>query len=76
VIKAAWYFLRHSEQGVTMGIAGYLDPGSGSMIASVVAAGFAGIVVVFKTGGRRVLGLFSPKRRRQAAESRATQPEA
>jgi hypothetical protein len=71
-MNVAWYFLRHSERGVTMRIAGYLDPGSGSMIASMVAAGFAGIVVVFKTGGRRMLGLFSPKRRRQATES---QPE-
>jgi hypothetical protein len=32
---------------------GYLDPASGSMILSVVAAGFAGIVVFFKSFGHR-----------------------
>lgn len=56
-------------------ISGYLDPGSTSMVASAIAAGFAGIVVVFKSGGRRIFGLFSPKRRKAAAEARATQPE-
>ncbi|MEL7210243.1 MAG: hypothetical protein AAGK32_18765 [Actinomycetota bacterium] len=32
----------------------YLDPASGSMILSVVAAGFAGIVVFFKSFGNRI----------------------
>jgi hypothetical protein len=45
------------------------------MIASVLAAGFAGIVVVFKTTGRRVFSLFSPKRRKAMNEAKATQPE-
>ena len=54
---------------------GYLDPGSGSMIASVLAAGFAGIAVMFKATGRRMFSVFSPKRRKAADEARATQPE-
>src|SRR5439155_627214 len=47
---------------------GYFDPGSTSMIASGIAAAFAGIVLFFKMGARRVLGMFSPKRRRAAAK--------
>jgi hypothetical protein len=54
---------------------GYLDPGSGSMIASVIAAGFAGIIVMFKSTGRRALSVFSPKRRKAMNEARATQPD-
>lgn len=33
----------------------YLDPASGSMILSVVAAGFAGIAVFFKSFGHRIM---------------------
>jgi hypothetical protein len=51
-------------------ILGYLDPGSGSMIASAIAAGFAGVIVVFKMGARRAVGFASPKRRRANAEAR------
>jgi hypothetical protein len=50
----------------------YLDAGSGSLIASAIVAGFAGIAVVFKTGFRRVTLLFSPKRRREARAAEAT----
>jgi len=50
-----------------MHILAYLDPGSGSMIASAIAAGFAGMVVVFRMGARRVAGLFMPSRRRAAS---------
>ena len=50
-----------------MHILGYLDPGSGSMIASAIAAGFAGVVVVFKVGARRVASLFMPSKRRAAS---------
>jgi hypothetical protein len=32
----------------------YLDPGSGSMLLGLIASGMAGIVVFFKTFGRRV----------------------
>jgi hypothetical protein len=50
-----------------MHILAYLDPGSGSMIASAIAAGLAGILVVFKMGARRVAGLFMPSRRGTAS---------
>lgn len=48
--------------------AAYLDSGSVSMVTSAVVAGFAGIVVVFKMGFRRVASPFS---RRQRATLRA-----
>jgi hypothetical protein len=48
----------------------YLDANSGSLIASAIAAGFAGIAVVFKMGWSRTIGALSPKRRR-AAKARA-----
>ena len=35
---------------------GYLDPGSGSLIASAAAAGFAGAAVAAKVGWARVTG--------------------
>jgi hypothetical protein len=44
----------------------YLDANSGSLIASAIAAGFAGIAVVFKLGWSKTIGLFSPKQRRAA----------
>lgn len=56
-----------------MGVVAYLDAGSGSMIASAIAAGFAGIAVVVKVGFRRTVGALSPKRRRAAAEARAAE---
>jgi len=43
------------------------------MIASAIAAGFAGIAVVFKVGFRRIRAAVSPKRRRAMAESRAAE---
>ncbi len=49
----------------------YLDANSGSMIASAIAAGFAGIAVVFKLGWGRTIGFFSPKHRRAAKEALA-----
>lgn len=45
---------------------GYLDPGSGSMVAQAVVAGLAGIAVVGKLGWRK---LTSPFRRRGRPES-------
>lgn len=45
---------------------GYLDPGSGSMVAQAVVAGLAGIAVVGKLGWRK---LTSPFRRRSRPES-------
>jgi hypothetical protein len=42
---------------------GYIDAGTGSMIASLAAGGIAGIAVVIKTFGRRILAVFSPAKR-------------
>ena len=44
-----------------MGVFGYLDAGSGSMIVGAVAAGAAGVFVAAKVGLRRVGGVFSRK---------------
>ena len=33
----------------------YLDPGSGSMLLGLIASGMAGVVVVFKTFGHRIM---------------------
>lgn len=46
-----------------MRIVAYLDSSAVSMVASAVVAGFAGVVLVFKMGFRRLGALFSPKRR-------------
>jgi hypothetical protein len=51
----------------------YLDANSGSLIASAIAAGFAGIAVVFKMGWSRTIGYFSPKKRREAKEALAAE---
>jgi hypothetical protein len=45
------------------------------MIASAIAAGFAGIIVVFKMGARRVTGVFSRKRRHATADAQAADSE-
>lgn len=49
----------------------YLDANSGSMVAAAVAGGAAGIAVLFKFFGHRVLGVFSRKHRAEAAAARA-----
>jgi hypothetical protein len=60
----------------------YLDAASGSMIIQAVIGGVAGIAVLFKVGWRRVLALFSPRRRRElkaeqeAREAAAAKAEA
>ena len=41
-----------------MGVFGYLDAGSGSMIVGAVAAAGAGIAVAGKVGWRRMTGVF------------------
>jgi hypothetical protein len=51
---------------------GYLDAGSGSVIASAAAAGFAGAAVAAKLGWQRMTG----KLKRGAAEEQAPQAEA
>lgn len=40
----------------------YLDANSGSLIASAIAGGAAGVAVVAKMGWRRTLGALSPKK--------------
>ncbi|MCZ7536511.1 MAG: hypothetical protein M5T61_11805 [Acidimicrobiia bacterium] len=53
----------------------YLDSGAVNLITSAIVAGFAGIIVVFKMGIGRIIGIFSPRRRaalRAAQESRRT----
>ncbi|MEO6469980.1 MAG: hypothetical protein ABIP21_12850 [Acidimicrobiia bacterium] len=44
-----------------MGVFGYLDAGSGSMIVGAVAAGAAGVAVAAKVGWRRMTGGFGKK---------------
>jgi hypothetical protein len=39
----------------------YLDPGTGSMLAAAVVAGFAGLAVVVKTWWRRMFRRRSPE---------------
>jgi hypothetical protein len=57
-----------------VGVLGYLDANSGSMIVSAVAAGAAGAVMAVKMGFGRTLGKLSPKRRKaMAAEAEARQ---
>jgi hypothetical protein len=53
----------------------YLDANSGSLIASAIAAGFAGVAVVFRVGWRRTLTFFSPKRRAAARAEAHRVPE-
>jgi hypothetical protein len=48
----------------------YLDAGTGSMIAAAVAGGAAGIGVLLRMYGNRILGVFSKKRRMQAERDR------
>jgi hypothetical protein len=49
----------------------YLDAGTGSMIIAAFAGGAAGIGVLLKMYGHRILGVFSKKHRLQADEARA-----
>ena len=41
-----------------MGVFGYLDASSGSMLVGAVAAGAAGVAVAAKVGWRRMTGVF------------------
>ena len=49
----------------------YLDAGTGSMLAAALAGGVAGIGVLMRMYGNRVLGVVSRKRRAKAAAARA-----
>jgi hypothetical protein len=57
--------------GSKVGVFGYLDAGTGSLIASGIAAFGAAAAVVFITFKNKILGVVSPKRRRANAEAKA-----
>ena len=48
----------------------YLDAGSGSMIMAAVAGGVAGLGVLLRMYGNRILGVISPRRRARADAAR------
>jgi hypothetical protein len=50
----------------------YLDAGTGSLVVAALAGGAAGVGVLLRMYGNRVLGVFSRKRRLRAEEARAT----
>ncbi len=54
-----------------MRIIGYLDAGTGSLIASVVVGGAASLAVFIKMFGLRIAAVFSPKKRERLAAIRA-----
>jgi hypothetical protein len=47
----------------------YLDAGTGSMLMAAFAGGAAGIGVLLRLYGHRILGVFSKKHRQQAEET-------
>lgn len=47
----------------------YLDAGTGSMLMAAFAGGAAGIGVLLRLYGHRVLGIFSKKHRAQAEDT-------
>jgi hypothetical protein len=49
----------------------YLDAGTGSMIVAAFAGGAAGIAVLMRMYGHRILGVFSKKHRTKAEEAKA-----
>jgi hypothetical protein len=55
-------------------VVGYLDAGSGSIIASAAAAGFAGAAVAARMGWQRMTGRF--KKQDAAAEEELAEPAA
>jgi hypothetical protein len=55
---------------------GYLDAGSGSIIASAAAAGFAGAAVAAKMSWGRVTGKFKRGRADEQPEAEQEAPEA
>jgi hypothetical protein len=57
--------------GSKVGVFGYLDAGTGSLIASGIAAFGAAAAVVFITFKNKIVGVFSPKRRKANAEAKA-----
>jgi hypothetical protein len=55
---------------------GYLDPGSGSIIASAAAAGFAGAAVAAKMGWSRVTGKLKRGAPEEEQQQEAPEPAA
>jgi hypothetical protein len=49
----------------------YLDAGSGSVLIAALAGGLAGIAGLKKLFWHRILGVVSPKHRREAAAAKA-----
>lgn len=47
----------------------YLDAGTGSMLMAAFAGGAAGIGVLLRLYGHRILGVFSKKHKAQAEET-------
>jgi hypothetical protein len=47
----------------------YLDAGTGSMLMAAFAGGAAGIGVLLRLYGHRILGVFSKKHRRAAEDT-------
>jgi hypothetical protein len=47
----------------------YLDAGTGSMLMAAFAGGAAGIGVLLRLYGHRILGIFSKKHRAQAEDT-------
>jgi hypothetical protein len=58
-----------------VGVLGYLDAGSGSMLISGIAAAAAGVAVAVKMGAGRMLGVVSPKRRKAMKAAKAEDAE-
>jgi len=61
--RVAARHLTPEQQENTVQTLGYLDAGTGSLIASVIVGGVAGIAAVFKTFGRNIVAMFSPSKR-------------
>ena len=49
----------------------YLDAGSGSVLVAALAGGLAGIALLLKLYWHRILGVVSPKHRRNADAAKA-----
>lgn len=52
----------------------YLDPGSGSMILQILVVGLAGVGVLFKYAGARILDIVWPFRRRRTQSNDISPP--
>jgi hypothetical protein len=63
---------RRCTQGVyAVKMLSYLDAATGSMIAAALAGGAAGVGVLARMYGHRLLGVVSQKHRQKAADAQA-----